>query len=235
MCLYYAQTLFFVNSVDGCFRLKLFLEQFSIPSAVLNSELPYNSRAHIIEQFNRGVFDYLIATDASIDEDDAAADGDKDGVAEAGADGAVEDMDIDDEHEAKKAAANKTSKEQRVRKRKADGDLAVEYGVSRGVDFQVPTRCTHPCDCSWLTAVVVCFAACANGGKFRLSHIHQELRASGWSYGTWWCRGLCFIVGASWRAGPFTRTADPAGRRVRVLSAPLCHRCSNMRALTCCP
>ena len=34
----------FVNEVDRCYRLKLFLEQFSIKSCVLNSELPLNSR-----------------------------------------------------------------------------------------------------------------------------------------------------------------------------------------------
>lgn len=34
----------FVNHVDRCYRLKLFLEQFSIKSCVLNSELPLNSR-----------------------------------------------------------------------------------------------------------------------------------------------------------------------------------------------
>lgn len=35
----------FVNDVDRCYRLKLFLEQFSIKSCVLNSELPLNSRS----------------------------------------------------------------------------------------------------------------------------------------------------------------------------------------------
>lgn len=34
----------FVNDVERCYRLKLFLEQFSIKSCVLNSELPFNSR-----------------------------------------------------------------------------------------------------------------------------------------------------------------------------------------------
>jgi Helicase conserved C-terminal domain len=34
----------FVNELDRCYRLKLFLEQFSIKSCVLNSELPLNSR-----------------------------------------------------------------------------------------------------------------------------------------------------------------------------------------------
>ncbi|KAH8116447.1 ATP-dependent RNA helicase dbp9 [Phellopilus nigrolimitatus] len=53
----------FVNDVDRCYRLKLFLEQFSIKSCVLNSELPLNSRVHIVQEFNKGVYDYIIATD----------------------------------------------------------------------------------------------------------------------------------------------------------------------------
>ena len=59
--------LFFVNSTDGGYRLKLFLEQFHIRSSVLNAELPFRSRLNIIEQFNVGNFDYLIATDDSAD------------------------------------------------------------------------------------------------------------------------------------------------------------------------
>ena len=53
----------FVNDVNRCYRLKLFLEQFSIKSCVLNSELPVNSRVHIVQEFNKGVYDYIIATD----------------------------------------------------------------------------------------------------------------------------------------------------------------------------
>jgi ATP-dependent RNA helicase DDX56/DBP9 len=59
--------LFFVNGLDACYRLKLFLEQFSIRSAVLNAELPLNSRLHTLQEFNRGIFDFLIATDESLD------------------------------------------------------------------------------------------------------------------------------------------------------------------------
>ncbi|KAL1745190.1 P-loop containing nucleoside triphosphate hydrolase protein [Schizophyllum fasciatum] len=55
----------FVNDVDRCYRLKLFLEQFSIKSCVLNSELPLNSRYHTVQEFNKGVYDYIIATDES--------------------------------------------------------------------------------------------------------------------------------------------------------------------------
>eukprot|EP00808_Paulinella_micropora_P001580 g45799.t1 len=64
------KTLFFVNSIERAFRLKLFLEQFSIASAVLNAELPYNSRHSMLTQFNRGVFDVLIATDACLEKDE---------------------------------------------------------------------------------------------------------------------------------------------------------------------
>lgn len=72
----------FVNDVDRSYRLKLFLEQFSIKSCVLNSELPLNSRCvvvkcyfwvaltildryHTVQEFNKGVYDYIIATDES--------------------------------------------------------------------------------------------------------------------------------------------------------------------------
>lgn len=54
--------LIFVNDVDKCYKLKLFLQQFFISAAVLNAEVPLNSRIHILEEYNRGVFDYLIAT-----------------------------------------------------------------------------------------------------------------------------------------------------------------------------
>ncbi len=64
--------LLFVNSVDSAFRLKLFLEKFGIRSAVLNAELPLNSRMHILEEFNHGIFDYLLATDESMDVDPIA-------------------------------------------------------------------------------------------------------------------------------------------------------------------
>ena len=70
--------LFFVNSTNGGYRLKLFLEQFHIRSAVLNAELPLHSRLNIIEQFNIGNFDYLIATDESAHVSDPANESDSD-------------------------------------------------------------------------------------------------------------------------------------------------------------
>lgn len=62
------KVLIFVNSVDKCIQLKLFLDRFTIQSTVLNAELPRESRLHIIKQFNEGVFNFLIATDGLIDD-----------------------------------------------------------------------------------------------------------------------------------------------------------------------
>ena len=59
--------LLFTNSVEGAFRLKLLLEQFSISSGVINEQLPFNARMNVLQQFNRGMFDYLIATDRSVE------------------------------------------------------------------------------------------------------------------------------------------------------------------------
>ena len=43
--------------------MKLFLEQFGLKSCVLNSELPINSRIHVVEEFNKGVYDIIVAAD----------------------------------------------------------------------------------------------------------------------------------------------------------------------------
>ncbi|KAI8534727.1 hypothetical protein RHMOL_Rhmol10G0119300 [Rhododendron molle] len=69
------KVLIFANTIDASFRLKLFFEKFGIKSAVLNAELPQNSRLHILEQFNAGLFDYLIATDDSQLKEKEQADG----------------------------------------------------------------------------------------------------------------------------------------------------------------
>ncbi|XP_055624456.1 probable ATP-dependent RNA helicase DDX56 [Toxorhynchites rutilus septentrionalis] len=57
------KSLIFVNSIDRCYRLKLFLEQFSIRSCILNSELPAKIRCHTVNQFNLGLYDIIIASD----------------------------------------------------------------------------------------------------------------------------------------------------------------------------
>ena len=55
--------LVFVGDIDRCYRLKLYLEQFGTRSCVLNSELPVNSRIHVVEEFNKNVYDIIIASD----------------------------------------------------------------------------------------------------------------------------------------------------------------------------
>ena len=100
-----------MNSTDGGYRLKLFLEQFHIRSSVLNAELPFRSRLNIIEQFNVGNFDYLIATDESTDAADADDDKNQNG----------DDDDGDDAQDGRKLKGKKKD---------------AEYGVSRGLDFR---------------------------------------------------------------------------------------------------
>lgn len=109
--------IFFVNSIDGGYRLKLFLEQFHIRSSVLNAELPFRSRLNIIEQFNVGNFDYLIATDESTDADEDLKDSENEDD--------NDDDDDDDEDDNDKMPQ---------RKRRIQKDD--EYGVSRGLDFR---------------------------------------------------------------------------------------------------
>ncbi|XP_052902421.1 probable ATP-dependent RNA helicase DDX56 [Anopheles moucheti] len=59
----------FVKSVDQCYRLKLFLEQFGIRSCILNSELPIKIRCHTVNQFNQGIYDTIIASDEQMTDD----------------------------------------------------------------------------------------------------------------------------------------------------------------------
>ncbi|KAH8289176.1 hypothetical protein KR054_001346 [Drosophila jambulina] len=57
------KSIIFVNNIDRCYKVRLFLEQFGIRACVLNSELPANIRIHTISQFNKGTYDIIIAAD----------------------------------------------------------------------------------------------------------------------------------------------------------------------------
>ncbi|KAK6543887.1 ATP-dependent DNA/RNA helicase [Orbilia ellipsospora] len=117
------KSIIFVADVDRCYRLRLFLEQFGIKACVLNSELPVNSRLHIVEEFNKNVYEIIIATDENEimgeEDDDENADADE-----------VEGNDDKDNDQPKNKKKKRKSKESKLRKRDT------EYGVSRGVDFQ---------------------------------------------------------------------------------------------------
>ena len=54
-----------MNDVERGYRVKLFLEQFGVKACVVNAELPLASRYHAVEEFNRGIYDVVVATDES--------------------------------------------------------------------------------------------------------------------------------------------------------------------------
>ncbi|KAH7307970.1 P-loop containing nucleoside triphosphate hydrolase protein [Stachybotrys elegans] len=110
----------FVADIDRCYRLKLFFEQFGIRSCILNSELPVNSRIHVVEEFNRNVYDIIIASDENevLGNEEQAQEEDE---AEAG-----------DEEEGDAAEG----KQSRPKKKRKMSKRDREYGVSRGIDFK---------------------------------------------------------------------------------------------------
>ncbi|KAG6854245.1 hypothetical protein C0991_008938 [Blastosporella zonata] len=140
----------FVNDVDRSYRLKLFLEQFSIKSCVLNSELPLNSRYHTVQEFNKGVYDYIIATDESgaieQDSDDEADEAEDEEVDEEFT-STQREPEPSEEQEPSKASTSSRKRKRagaspdpapstsKSRKRKHRKTNDKEYGVTRGVDF----------------------------------------------------------------------------------------------------
>ncbi|KAJ3804267.1 P-loop containing nucleoside triphosphate hydrolase protein [Lentinula aff. lateritia] len=128
------KSILFVNDVDRSYRLKLFLEQFSIKSCVLNSELPLNSRYHTVQEFNKGVYDYIIATDESDAQEKDEDEDEEEGNSEDGAD----DEDEDEIEQYSKPQSQKRTKSQsepsgKTKSKKSKHDK--EYGVTRGIDF----------------------------------------------------------------------------------------------------
>ncbi|KAL4858273.1 DEAD-box ATP-dependent RNA helicase 16 [Chlorella vulgaris] len=104
------KVLVFVNSADSGMRVRLFLEAFGIRAAVLSADQPLNSRHHILQEFNRGLFDYLIATD-----DIHGGNGD----------------DAEDEGRSKRQRKGSGGGGGGKRQRKDE-----EFGVTRGIDFK---------------------------------------------------------------------------------------------------
>lgn len=127
------KVIIFVGDTDRCYRVKLFLEQFGIKSCVLNSELPVNSRIHVVQEFNKGVYDIIIAADEqevvgtrktprkSRDNNSNVEATEAEAEAEA-AQGSSDDEDGENEGEPDKR--RKLSAKEK------------DYGISRGIDFQ---------------------------------------------------------------------------------------------------
>ncbi|GMF09459.1 unnamed protein product [Phytophthora lilii] len=127
------KVIFFVNSTDAAYRLKLFFEQFVIKSAVLNAKLPHNSRQHIIEEFNRGLFDYLIATDDSVDRDEV---GDEDEDEEEDEEEEQEDQDEEDGDEEKSDAESDAVEEEEEDEKKENSDKEEDDGSEKDADSE---------------------------------------------------------------------------------------------------
>ncbi|GAA5890124.1 hypothetical protein JCM6882_009234 [Rhodosporidiobolus microsporus] len=128
--------LIFVNDTDRGYRVKLFLEKYGIKSGVLNAELPFNSRYHAVQEFNHGVFDYLIATDESGLEGHDRDTNDDEELEAAGLI-STQPAAADDEAPAEEAPAaeEKPSKKRKRTKEPNSRPSTTEYGVSRGIDF----------------------------------------------------------------------------------------------------
>lgn len=137
------KTIVFVGDIDRCYRVKLFLEQFGIKSCVLNSELPVNSRIHVVEEFNKGIYDIVIASDEQEvlgneferkrKSNDAADDADQDegesaAIGKSAEGGQKNPKDDEEQEEIEEYVAPPR------KKRRRDRDL--DYGISRGIDFK---------------------------------------------------------------------------------------------------
>ncbi|XP_017778789.1 PREDICTED: probable ATP-dependent RNA helicase DDX56 [Nicrophorus vespilloides] len=108
------KSIVFVNSVDKCYKLKLFLHQFAVKACVLNSELPAAVRCKAVEDFNNGVYDTIIASDErSLTEDLTFIKKEEEEIAQDG----------EEKEEKKKKKRNRRAKDK-------------ESGVARGIDFQ---------------------------------------------------------------------------------------------------
>ena len=117
------KVLIFVGTIDQGFRVKLFLGHFGLHAALLNAELPLNSRHHTIQSFNKGLFDLLIATD-SVPQSLRRGGGTVGEEGEEGAEGGEDAEDNGDDEEGKK------------KKKKKKARLDPEFGVARGIDFK---------------------------------------------------------------------------------------------------
>ncbi|KAL8920319.1 MAG: hypothetical protein Q9172_004551 [Xanthocarpia lactea] len=136
----------FVADIDRCYRLKLFLEQFGIKSCILNSELPVNSRSHVVEEFNKNIYDIIIASDEHevLGDDDPLGTGEDASSAKSGHrpnNGPLFDhlaKSAIDSHEADSDPGQLVPAQDPIKPSKRKPRLTrrhKEYGISRGIDF----------------------------------------------------------------------------------------------------
>ena len=129
----------FVGDIDRCYRLKLYLEQFGVRSCILNSELPVNSRIHVVEEFNKNVYDIIIAAD----EHEVLGENSTQTTKRKAAENSEKDQENKDSVEAERQDSepskqpNQALSSQQPPKKVSKRSLkrSREYGISRGIDF----------------------------------------------------------------------------------------------------
>lgn len=118
------KSIIFVNDVERGYRVKLFLEQFGVKTCVVNSELPLACRYHVVEEFNRGIYDVVVATD------EAAGGEDLDIAPE---ESTKEEDTVEEENTAgpsKKRRATSPVQAKPLKRKRGDGS-----SLARGIDF----------------------------------------------------------------------------------------------------
>lgn len=136
----------FVIDTNRCYRVKLFMEQFGIKSCVLNSELPVNSRIHVVEEFNKGVYDIIVASDdqevvgnetenfAEVTSDAPASQSEK-GMSEGASENGLSEG-FANRNEFNNSHQEGDGVEDPIVKRRKTTKKGKEYGISRGIDFK---------------------------------------------------------------------------------------------------
>ncbi|KAJ5835434.1 hypothetical protein N7447_001460 [Penicillium robsamsonii] len=131
------KVIIFVADVDRCYRVKLFLEQFGLKSCVLNSELPINSRIHVVEEFNKGIYDIIVAADeqAVLGVTKSKKSPEAEATEEEGKDEeAKEEMGSSEDEEAVDESGK--GKKPQTKKRRKMTSKEKDYSIARGIDFQ---------------------------------------------------------------------------------------------------
>lgn len=132
------KSIVFVNDVERGYRVKLFLEQFGIKCCVVNSELPLSSRYHVVEEFNRGVYDVVVASDEGLGGEPEAETTAAEATAEDddADDAEEEDDEEEDEPEAEEPKAGPSKRRAPVqppKRKRHRGDPS--SSLARGIDF----------------------------------------------------------------------------------------------------
>lgn len=124
-----SKVLIFVNTVEIGMKVRIFLDAFGLRCSLLSAELPLNSRHHILQEFNKGLFDYLIATD---DLHGSGHGADADSKSKKIKNNRRHD-DSDINNDINGGGSGGSRKKKNI-KRKTSKDE--EFGVTRGIDFK---------------------------------------------------------------------------------------------------